>query len=266
MSAEPGPEPTLARFARLLAADPVPLGEAALVVAAHLGRAPDVGADLARLQALADGVEGDDLDAVVRHLFHVEGFRGDQTTYYDPANSMLTAVLDRRRGIPISLAVVAVDVARRRGVAASVVGMPGHVLIGDGDPPRRWVDGFDGGRWLDEAGATARFVALHGDRAPFDPRYLLATPDQGVLTRILNNLVGSYGRLGDAHRLVRVHELRAAIPDVADHERPARASALAAVGRYGEAAALWDAEASRRSGEAAEEAAAQARLLRAHLN
>lgn len=258
-----------ARFAAAVQVEPVPLAEAACCVAAHVGGSPhlDVDAGTRRVEALAAEVPGDDLEAVVEHLFVTRGLRGDAASYYDPANSMLPAVLDRGVGIPITLALLAVDVARRRGAAATVVGMPGHVLIGDGPGlPTRWVDGFHGGVWLDEAGARARFAAIHGPQAPFDPTFLRAIPDGAVLARLLANLVGIYATLGDGHRLVRVHELRAVIPGLGARERPQWAAALTAVGRYEEAADLWEVEAAERSGADALAADAQVRVLRANFN
>lgn len=256
--------PGVARFADLVRSDPVPLGEAALAVASYLGHASDAAGELRRLDHLAAGVAGPDLAAVIHHLFTTVGLRGDESSYYDPANSMIPSVLDRRRGIPITLAILAVDVARRLGIAASVVGMPGHVLVGDGDPPGQWIDAFGGGQWLDALGARARFATVHGRHAPFDPRFLLATPDPHVLARLLANLVGIYRDTGDARRLVRVHQLRAAIPDIGGRERTELAEALAAVGRYQEAADLWDLEAAEGSG--ADAAALTVRRLRANLN
>ena len=254
------------RFAELVARRPVPLGSAALAVAGALGR-PDAGDEAEeRLQALADGVPRRDLSSVVQHLFVTEGLRGDEDSYYDPENSLLPAVLQRRRGIPITLAIVAVDVARRLDVAASVVGMPGHVLIGDGPRPARWYDGFHGGQVLDVDGARARFVAIHGRHAPFDVRYLQATPDELVLARVLANLVGIYASSGDGHLLVRVRLLRAAIAAVGEQERPELADALAAVGRFSEAADVWDAESASRVGDDATAAADRATALRANLN
>lgn len=256
----------ISRFAELVATGEPPLAEAALLVAAALGEPRSVEDGLARVQELADGVEGDDLAAVTGHLFDTVGLRGDTATYHDPVNSLLPAVLDRRRGIPVTLALLAVDVARRRGVAASVVGMPGHVLIGDGDPPSRWCDGFDGGRWLDEGGAAARFSALHSDRVPFRPHYLRATPEPLVLARLLANLVAIYGASGHGVGLARVRLLRAQIPGVAEGERPELAAALAEVGRFADAAAVWDAERARLQGDAAEAAAHNARQLRTRFN
>jgi hypothetical protein len=260
--------PLLARFGALVRTTPVPLGEAALVAAAVLGHPEPVATGVERLAALAAAVPGDapDLADVTHHLFDTVGLRGDRSTYYSPDNSLLPAVLDRRRGIPVSLAIVAADVARRRGLAAVVVGMPGHVLLGDGDPPGRWCDVFAGGEWLDALGARARFAAIHGRHAPFDPRFLGASSDQAVLARLLANLVGIHHAAGDGHAMVRTLLLRAQIPGVARSERPQLAAALTAVGRFQEAAEVWQSEAGGGPGARATAAGAEAARLRARLN
>ena len=235
----------LERFGALVQREPVPLGEAALVAAAVLGAREPIEVGIARLQELAVGVPGTrpDLADVTEHLCTTVGFRGDRRSYYSPLNSSLPDVVRRRRGIPVTLAIVAVDVARRRGIEATVVGMPGHVLVGDGDPPSRWCDVFEGGAWLDALGARARFAALHGRHAPFDPRFLDAAPDPAVLARLLANLVGIHRASGDGHGHVRTLLLRAQIPGLAEAERPQLAEALTAVGRFQEAAEVWQAEA-----------------------
>ncbi|MEZ5178420.1 MAG: transglutaminase family protein [Acidimicrobiales bacterium] len=258
----------LARFGELVRLRPLPVGEAALVVAAVLGHPQPVEEGIARLAELADRVPGraPTLDDVVAHLVGTVGLHGDRAAYYSPLNSLLPAVLERRRGIPVTLAVITVDVARRRQVPAAAVGMPRHVQVGDGDPPRRWCDVFDGGRWLDAAGARARFAAIHGRHAPFDPRFLRATPDPAVLARLLGNLVGIHRATGDGRGLVRALLLRAQIPGVGPAERAQLAGALAAVGRVHEAAAVWEAEAAEVPGAAGEEASAHAARLRARLN
>jgi regulator of sirC expression with transglutaminase-like and TPR domain len=211
-------------------------------------------------------VPGGTLRDVIRHLFVDGALVGDRATYYDPDNSLLPAVLERGRGIPVTLAVVAVDVARRVGVGASVVCMPGHVLVGDGPQPTAWFDAFGGGTELDAAGARRLFAGIHGRHAPFDAAYLAATPDPLVLVRLLGNLVSICTTNGDGRRLVRVLELRAAIPEIGHRERTNLADALCTVGRYQEAADLWDDEADARDGDAADEASTRARVLRAHFN
>lgn len=258
----------LDRFARLAAQDPAPLGEACLLVAAHLGHPAPVGEGLRQLQDLADRVEGDDLDAVARHLFGRERFQGNRTAYYDPANSLLPDVLRRRTGIPISLAALAIDVARRRAIPAVGVGMPGHFLVGDGDPPTRWLDAFAGGTWLDADGARARFGEVHGAGASFHPSFLAATPDALVLARVLANLAGIYRSTGDANRLVRVLELRGTITAASVGPRPLLelGEAYAAVGRVADAAGCFDALSRRLEPEPAEAATQRADALRARLN
>lgn len=258
----------LARFGALVRQTPVPLGEAALVAAAVLGHPQPVAVGMDRLAELAATVPGStpDLADVTRHLFGTVGLHGDRASYYSPDNSLLPAVLDRGRGIPVSLAIVGADVARRRGLTAVVVGMPGHVLLGDGDPPGHWCDVFNGGEWLDALGARARFASIHGRHAPFDPRFLGASSDPAVLGRLLANLVGIHHAAGDGRGLVRTLLLRAQIPGLARSERPELAAALTAVGRFQEAAEVWQAEAGAGSDARATAAGVEAERLRARLN
>jgi len=253
-------------FHGLVRQDPVPLGEAALVAAEVLGHPAPVRAGLERLDELASGVAGRDLDAVCAHLFGELGFQGNRAEYFDAANSLLPIVLSERRGIPVTLAIVVVEVARRRGIPASVACMPGHVLVVDDAHAGRWVDAFAGGAVLDEAGARRRFTSIHGPSAPFTAAYLAATPERLVLARLLGNLVGIFSELGDARHLVRVHQLRYALPELCDEERATLALALGRVGRHVEAAELWELEAARADGLAAERAERRARAARANLN
>src|SRR5438067_2212591 len=124
-----------ARFAELVQGDEdtIPLDETALLIAAHAYPDLDVAAELARLDAIAARCPGDELD--VRH------------EYYDPRNSFLNEVLDRRLGIPITLSLVTMEVGRRIGVPLLGVGMPGHFLVRYGPVV---VDPFTGGRKLTE--------------------------------------------------------------------------------------------------------------------
>ena len=115
------------RFLALVAAGEPDLLEGALEIA----RAADPSADAeharAEIDRLAVGVT--DVDALVHRLYVEEGFHGDREDYYDPRNSSLIEVLGRRTGIPITLAVLCVEVGRRAGVALEPVGMPGHFLV-----------------------------------------------------------------------------------------------------------------------------------------
>jgi Transglutaminase-like superfamily len=126
------------------------------------------------------------------------GFAGDRERYDDPDNSMLDRVLERRRGLPILLSVVYVEVARRAGVALAGVGLPGHYVVGHfGADPPMLMDPFAGGEPLEV-------------RQP-DPLVRPWSPHETAM-RMLNNLVGSFQRRGDIGAAIRAGELRMTLP------------------------------------------------------
>ena len=195
-------------------------------------------------------------------------FRGARRTYYDPRNSLLPEVLRRRVGIPFTLSIVAIEVAANLGVEACGVGMPGHFLVGEGAVPRRWLDLFDGGTWLDERGARHRFAALHGGDASFDPAFLGPTPPRQIVARVLANLAAVHRAAGDPTMLLRSLELRAAIPGVGrgPRDRVELADAYVGVGRVHDAAAVLDELAQRIDPRRREALAVRQAALRAVLN
>ncbi|MCU1460842.1 MAG: hypothetical protein JWO37_917 [Acidimicrobiales bacterium] len=218
-----------ARFAALVGQPEhtVPLDEAAMLIAAQ-GRAEvDVAGGLAALDAIAAGCTGRRMVDWHRHLFRDLRFRGNVGDYYDPANSWLDRVLERRVGIPITLTVVAVEVGRRLGLDIWPVAMPGHVLVGH---PDGWVDGFHGGELLDEDGCRIRFESLAGPGAVFDDRFLAPAGAHTVLVRMLANLRAIHTARGDDAALAGVLALRVAIPGAPaeEHEALVRAKARAA--------------------------------------
>jgi regulator of sirC expression with transglutaminase-like and TPR domain len=190
---------SLASFAELAAREEPPLDELALALAAEL-REVDAQAALARLDALGAEVaqaDGEPLDAVVDVLGRRHGFAGDREQYDDPANSMLDIVLERRRGLPIVLSVVYVEVARRAGLALTGVGLPGHFVVGRLDPPPAvLLDPFAGGMRLD-VDVSEHVRPWHAHETAL---------------RMLNNLVGSYGRRNDLRRAIRAAEMRLELP------------------------------------------------------
>ncbi len=230
----------VAEFAEVVA-QPAPPLDRALALVAATGR-PEVDADLLveRLDLLAGAVDAAAPGPLCTSLFGPGGFTGNRDDYYDPANSLLDRVLDRRTGIPITLAVVAMEVGRRRGVALVGVGMPGHFLLreaGDGDA---FHDAFDGGRPLDAAGCRSLFHRLHGSSTPWDDGYLAPTPRLDIVVRVLNNLRAAHLRRGDRHGLTRALRLQAALPTAGVGERRQLAGVLSAEGRFVEAADLYD--------------------------
>lgn len=204
-----------ARFAELVGRPDaeVPLGEAALVVAAH-DHPVDVGAGLAALDALAAPLRPAGLHDLARALFVDAGFGGDVGDYHDPRNSFLDEVLRRRIGMPITLSVVLLEVGRRCGVDCVGVGMPGHFLVGGDDG---FVDPFHGGTPLDADGARTLFERLRPG-APFLPTYLDPVGPRAVLARILANLITSHTARAPLSAIWALR-LRLTIPDLPWAER-----------------------------------------------
>ncbi len=258
------------RFAQLVQGpeEGLALDEACLLVAAHFRPGVDVGAQLARIDDLAAEVEQATFDGVVDHLCRRQGFRGDTATYSDPDNSFLDRVLDRRSGIPITLSVLAMEVGRRLEVSVAGIGMPGHFLIADGARADVFVDLFSGGVVLDRAGCIALFHHIQGPDARFVDAFLAPTGPRAVVARVLANLRAGAAARGDRRSLLAAAELRAVLPGLAAEVADGRelAGALAALGRFGDAAAVLEAGAGQATGSDADRLAVQARRLRARLN
>jgi regulator of sirC expression with transglutaminase-like and TPR domain len=135
------------------------------------------------------------LDGLNRYLFRELGFRGNRDHYEDPRNSCLNEVMDRRTGIPISLCLVYIEVARRAGIRAEGVNFPGHFLVrvlqdlhtddpGDGII----VDPFHDGAILDEDDCRALLRNQQGDDASWEPALLARATRRQILVRMLLNL------------------------------------------------------------------------------
>jgi regulator of sirC expression with transglutaminase-like and TPR domain len=198
----------VARFVELVAAPEPPLDEAALAIAAGADPDLDPAPWLAELDRLAEGVGS--VDDLVARLFAEEGFTGNSADYSDPRNSLLPEVLTRRTGIPITLAVVAIEVGRRAGIALEGVGMPGHFLVRVAGTDRH-LDVFEGGRRLGLAECEARFRASTGSRAPFGRHLLPRTSTRDVLVRMLENLRAVYRTRGTAEDREWVLRMRLAL-------------------------------------------------------
>ncbi len=186
------------------------LAEGALVLAAEAR--PDLDIDLS-LSALDELVERSrplidaantpsNAVATLNHiLFELEGFRGDKEQYDDPRNSFLDEVLSRRRGLPITLSILYVEVARRLGLEAYGIGFPGHFLakisgVSDAAAGEIIVDPFFA-RILQKEDCVQRVKALtQGHRPDQDALFVPATTLE-IYTRILNNLKILYLRNAD---------------------------------------------------------------------
>jgi regulator of sirC expression with transglutaminase-like and TPR domain len=187
----------------------LPLAEGALLIAAEEYQDLDIARYLGVLDALADDARGalrpgDDpprrAAALCDFLYSERGFRGNRDDYSDPRNSFLNEVLERRLGIPISLAVVYLEVGWRLRLPVFGVGMPAHFLAGcetAGEP--LFVDPFHG-TVLTEDGCERLFRQTVGDAAPFRRAYLVPTPARDILVRMLRNLKGIFLQHDDIDR------------------------------------------------------------------
>lgn len=256
-------DPT-ARFAELVRAGGEPLDETVLAIAAHARDGLDISEQLDRLDVLASDVRATDPAGLCAELFGAGGFSGDRVEYHHPANSLLDRVLDRRRGIPITLSVLAMEVGRRRGVGLVGIGMPGHFLVREVGGVR-YFDPFEGGLALDVEGCRRRFEQIHGPASVFHPDLLAPVDAIDVTARILANLTRAYLLRGDRSSLVWVLELRTHLPG--DHAALHRqlAGLLAQLGRFAEAAARFELLAELQPDRAAVHRRAADRL-RARLN
>jgi len=230
-------DPTLA-FAELLARPEaeIDLDRAALLIAAHASTGLDVEAQLEAIDELAAGCEAPELSAVLAHLFVRLGFRGNPEDYYDPCNSYLDRVIASRRGIPITLSVLTMAVARRHGIELVGVGMPGHFLVRSASDASLFVDPFAGGAVLDPGAVRTLFHSLHGPDAGFSEEMLAPAGPRSVVTRMLNNLVAVFGARRDHGGRLWALQLRATVPGATLEDRAEVAPGLAAVGEFAEAA------------------------------
>jgi regulator of sirC expression with transglutaminase-like and TPR domain len=245
----------------------LPLDEAALILAAHANPSLNVAAQLQRLDDVAAMSEGPDTAAVGKVLFQRLGLRGDRQSYDDPVNSYLDRVLDRRRGIPISLSVLLIEVGRRCGLRLEGVGMPGHFLVRDPAAPQVLIDAFAGGQVLDQSGCQRLLRAATGTDAELTPALLAPAGRRAILARMLANLDRSFERRADHRSLLWVSDLRLQIPDLPLGDRVQLAGRLGAQGRFGAAAALLDQLAELHAGtETASRLRREAASLRARLN
>lgn len=206
---------TIREFGRLAGSADEDLARPALLIplleSSHLDAAPYVarldamGLEVAaRLAGRSLNPETASPDALVaelnRYLFEEQGFVGNREQYDDPRNSFLNQVLERRTGIPITLALVYLEIARRIGVRIVGVNFPGHFLLRC--PSRHAafaldliIDPFHGGALLSETDCRRLLQRHLGDDAVFDPTLLAPATKPQILTRMLLNLKRIYVRM-----------------------------------------------------------------------
>jgi regulator of sirC expression with transglutaminase-like and TPR domain len=181
--------------------DEIDLTRAALMIARTENPYLDVERYAARMDELAGRVEKliSDLHpqrtiaALNRVLFDDVGIRGNREDYYDPRNSFLNDVLDRRLGIPITLSVVYMEVARRVGFSLAGVGLPGHFLLKHyGDGSEILIDCFNRGDILSRRDCQSRLDEIYSGEMTLRPEFLHPISQRQILMRMLNNLKTVY--------------------------------------------------------------------------
>lgn len=200
-------------------------------VAALLGKLDALAAPLGSLAELPVETQ---LERLTHQLFAIEGFRGNQDHYHDPRNSLLPDVIARRLGIPITLSIVYVEVARRAGVRAAGVGFPGHFLVRVETPSGSpvVVDPFFGGRLVDRAGLERLLARTAGPEEPLRPEHLAPATPRATLLRLLTNLKLNFLSRGENARALLVLDRMLALAPLAGgllRERSLVAAKLGAV-------------------------------------
>ena len=148
------------------------------------------------------------IERLSEFLFVDLGFRGNEEDYYDPKNSHLNEVLDRRKGIPITLSLVYIGVAGRLGMVFEGIGLPGHFVIRTGPPKEElYVDPFNGGKIMSRADCVRTVSELFHGRVEFQEEHLRAYTKKELLVRILTNLKHNYTRLEDYPRAISSADL-----------------------------------------------------------
>ena len=236
-----------ARFAAAVSApdERIDLGAAALLIAAQ--EYPQLALEpyLRRLDVLAERVNDRlsnetappiVLGELTRVLFQEEGLRGNDAAYYDPRNSFLNDVLDRKLGIPISLGVVVLEVGRRLGLPLEGLGFPGHFLVRyRGEAVSLLIDPFDGGRIRFEDQAQELLDRVYGGMVRLKPEFMRPIGRRDILERMLRNLKGIYLNAKEDFRALAVIELLLVLRPEARQEVRDRGIMLARIGRYDEA-------------------------------
>jgi len=179
------------------------------------------------------------ISQINRFLFMEEGFCGNTEDYYDPRNSFLNDVLDRKTGIPIMLSTVYLELADRLRFPLVGVGMPGHYLV------RHpyfdiLIDPFTQGRILAAEDCEKRMRAVLGESVPFHESYLAGVSKLHTVTRMLNNLRNVYLNLRQFPKALQITELVLVLhPDSPDETRQ-KAAFLLELRRYSEALAALE--------------------------
>jgi regulator of sirC expression with transglutaminase-like and TPR domain len=226
------PEQIRADFERLVQA-PEPaldLARAALLIAAESDPQVDVDAGMRQFEEWAETLRArlepdwNNLQKLARlrsFLFDELGFRGDREDYFSPSNSLLHEVVQRRRGIPLTLAIVMMELGWRIGMPLEGVGFPGHFLVRlTGEPGDLLLDPYKRGMSVHEEDCRKMLETITRGSVEYSPDLLVSVGKRQMIVRLLHNLKAAYVRRGDdAQALAAVERLLVLNPDDLDQLR-----------------------------------------------
>jgi len=197
-------------FTSLAAREPIPLARGALLIAQEEYPALEPDKYLDKLAALAREAElvvkvGSDtiekIQLLSHFLFEQKGFEGNREEYADPRNSFLNEVIDRRRGIPITLSILYLEIGRRLGLNLYGVGFPAHFLVKAVDERGELIiDPFYDGAILTLDEIRARLTQIYGQPVELSPAHLKPLGTRFILVRMLRNLKAIYIKNSDSTR------------------------------------------------------------------
>ena len=209
-----------------------------LVPSAHLERLDDL--------AGRSGATGQDdplraLHRLREFLFDDEGFRGNADDYYDPANSCLNQVLERKLGIPITLSVLMIEVGRRVGLRVHGVGLPGHFVVSAMVGTESvLLDPFDGGTVLTQETAADVVARAVGRRVTLTAEHFAPVGKRQILARMLANLRSAYVRREEWAKSLAIVDRLLVLDGSSSVFRRDRGSLLVKLGQLMAGAAEWE--------------------------
>lgn len=232
MMGQPEEQISLASAALLIASAEYP----EMDPAKYIQKLDEIGENISR-QTAGEMDPHETISRMNQYLFDVEGFVGNSENYYDPRNSFLNEVIDRKTGIPITLSTVYLEIAERLKLPLVGVGLPGHFLV---KHPyfNILIDPYSKGRILTEQECREQMERSVGEEVPFHPAYLEAVTKRHIITRMLNNLRAVYTNVRQYQKALDMCEMSLILQPDSVVDLKQKAALLLHLKRHSDAIAL----------------------------
>ena len=172
-----------------------------------------------RLEQSKDDSPLHSMNLISGWLYEELHYKGNHQDYYDPKNSYINDVIDNRTGIPITLALIYIEVGNRAGIPLVGIGMPGHFLVGHLGIDDHFIDPFHNGSIISKQEAIALFKRITANRRNWDKQFLDPVTNREFIIRMLRNLKAAHLKLNDLSQTVKVLDMLVAINPTAIEER-----------------------------------------------